>query len=275
MRSGRPWTKCAALTLAACLMTGCEASSTAAPSAGPEALPALRICIDKEYAPYSFMDEDGTYTGIDVELAEEACHRMGYEPLFLPIKWEDRDKYLDSGSTDCLWSCTTMTGREDRYLWAGPYLTSREMVAVKADSPIRSLEDLAGKRVAVMSGSSPEEFLLAPEEHGMPRLGQLYCFSELELAFSALRKDYVDAAAGHAAALQWGFDDEDDIDYRFLDEPLCTVDLGVAFAKNGGDEALAQTLTDTLADLAREGVTADIAAKYGLEDQLTAGGGER
>ena len=45
------------------------------------------------------------------------------------------------------------------YRWAGPYMVSRQVVAVDADSSIQTLGDLAGKTIAVQSTGKPEETL--------------------------------------------------------------------------------------------------------------------
>ena len=55
-----------------------------------------------------------------------------------------------------------MNNREESYLWAGPYACSRQVVAVRQDSDIQSLGDLAGHRVAVQISSKPEE-IFSPE----------------------------------------------------------------------------------------------------------------
>ena len=53
-------------------------------------LPQLIIgCDDCE--PYNYTDEDGEPAGMDVELAREACARMGYEPVFRRIDWSRRN----------------------------------------------------------------------------------------------------------------------------------------------------------------------------------------
>ena len=43
-----------------------------------------------DYTPFGYMDVNGNQTGIDVELATEAFHRMGYEPDFTFINWEEK-----------------------------------------------------------------------------------------------------------------------------------------------------------------------------------------
>lgn len=97
-----------------------------------------------------------SYAGIDVEIAAEACRRIGYEPVFREIALDERFARLAAGEVDCLWSCLTMDGREDEFLWAGPYLYTQRVIVVRADSGIRSIEDLADQRVAVQSGSTSE-----------------------------------------------------------------------------------------------------------------------
>ena len=91
------------------------------------------------------MDVDGNLTGIDIELASEAFSRMGYEPEFTIINWEEKKDLLHNGDIDCVWSSFTMDGREDEYRWAGPYMRSHQVVAVNVDSDIYTLQDLEAK----------------------------------------------------------------------------------------------------------------------------------
>ena len=39
-------------------------------------------------------------------------------------------KTLENKEIDCLWGCFSMDGRENDYKWAGPYMVSRQVVAV-------------------------------------------------------------------------------------------------------------------------------------------------
>ena len=95
------------------------------------------------YAPYFYRNIGGNYTGIDVEIAEEACARIGYEPIFEELDIDRRFELLNEDYVDCLWSCLTMDGREDEFIWAGPYMYTQRVVVVPSDSEIETLEDLA------------------------------------------------------------------------------------------------------------------------------------
>lgn len=242
------------LTLTAC--GGAESDPSA------EDLPRLVIASDN-YKPYSYVGPNGNLIGVDVDLAAEACRRLGYAPEFCQIVWENKDAYLSSGQVDCLWGSFTMTGREDLYQWAGPYLYSRQMVAVRANSDIHTLADLAGRRVAVQATGKPEALFLTSSAPGVSQVEAVYAFSTMDEVYACLRKGYADAIAGHENALQL-FLDSSPGSYRMLDEILDVSQLGVAFQKDTHKE-LAQALTQTLAEMESDGTTRTILTRYGLD----------
>ena len=142
------------------------------------------------YPPYNYLNEDGIPTGIDVELAKEAFQRLGYQPKFENIVWEDKDELLADGTIDCLWSSYSMNGREDKYQWAGPYLYSRQMIVVRNDHDIWTFDDLEGKRIAVQATTKAEDLFLHRIESDLPTVSQVNCFSATEDMFAAIRKNY-------------------------------------------------------------------------------------
>ena len=250
------------LTLAAMLLAAVLCTACASETETQEPLPQLVIGSDN-YRPYHYLDENDRPAGIDVELAREACRRMGYEPVFTQIDWDRKDALLESGAVDCLWGCFSMNGRETDYLWAGPYLYSHQLVAVRADSDIPSLADLTGRRVAVQIGSKAEEILSGAAGDQVPEAGTLYCLSDMDEITTALRKHYVDACASHAAALAESLQNTG-IAYRFLDQELLRSQLGVAFAPDG-DAALCARLNETLDEMRRDGTVARVLTAYGLD----------
>ena len=225
------------LTLTACSGAVDSGSDTA------EDLPRLVIASDN-YEPYSYVGPNGNLIGVDVDLATEACRRLGYAPEFRQIVWENKDVYLSIGQVDCLWGSFTMTGREDLYQWAGPYLYSRQVVAVQA----------TGK---------PESIFLTSDAPGIAQVEAVYSFSTMDEVYACLRKGYADAIAGHENALGL-FLASSPGSYRMLDETLDVSQLGVAFQKDTHQE-LAQALTQTLAEMEADGTTRAILERYGLD----------
>ncbi|MGI6178169.1 MAG: transporter substrate-binding domain-containing protein [Eubacterium sp.] len=112
------------------------------------------VGFDAEYPPYGYKDENGEYTGFDLELAQAVCDIYGWELVKQPIDWDAKDMELNSGAIDCIWNGFTITGREDDYTWTDPYVDNSIVVLVPYDSDIQTLDDLAGKNVVTQADSS-------------------------------------------------------------------------------------------------------------------------
>lgn len=223
------------------------------------------------YAPYFYRNIGGNYTGIDVEIAEEACARIGYEPVFEELNIDRRFELLDEDYVDCLWSCLTMEDREEEFIWAGPYMYTQRVVVVSTDSEIETLEDLTGKRVAVQAGSTSEEIILKGLNSNLPEITDLSTFSTVGEVFTSLRKGYADAVIGHESSLRLYTDEYPD-GYRYLNMSMCSDAVGVAFKPNG-DAVLAEKLTQALLEMRKDGTTAAIVKKYGLDAEKSVNGG--
>lgn len=234
---------CLVLALGSC---GGQTETETAPHSD---LPVILVGSDN-YPPFHYEDANGQPTGIDVDLAKEAFRRMGYQAVFVTIDWEDKQDLVERGEIDCIWGSFSSDGREEQYLWTEPYLYSRQVVAVRQDSDIQTLADLAGKRVAVQSTTKPEELFLAHTDPRIPRVAEVFSLQDRELIYPYLSKGYADALAAHETAILQCMSDYS-LDYRILDEPLLTVGLGVAFARTdqrGLDKELSRTFEEMRAD---------------------------
>ena len=156
-----------------------------------------------------------------------------------------------------------MNDRENDYQWAGPYLYSRQVVAVRSDSQIYALKDLEGKRAAAQATTKASGVFLHEIDSPVPQLKQVNCFSTTEELFAALRKGYVDAIAGHEAMIT-AFVKGGNGNYRLLEESPYVSELGVAFEK-GTHQDLAERLTETLRAMEADGTITRIVEKYGLD----------
>ena len=222
-------------------------------------LPQILIGSDT-YPPYIYLNNDGTPAGIDVEIATEAFRRMGYAARFEVIDWEQKTALVESGAIDCIWGCFSMQGRETLYRWAGPYMVSRQVVAVNADSSIQSLSDLAGKTVMVQSTSKPEDIFLSGSDPRIPQTVEVFSIEDRSVQYAMLACGYVDAIAAHETAILQYMKDSNAA-FRILEEPLLVTGLGVAFAKNDS-RGLDHQLNDTFAQMREDGTLERIVGKY-------------
>ena len=247
--------------IGACTLCACQKAATDE-VAGGEKNPELKIGV-AILKPFFYKDENGDYTGIDAKIADEACERAGYKPVFIEIPWDEKDDYLKDGTVDCLWNAFSEDGREDKYLWTEPYMESRLVVMVDEKSPDQRLKDLKCKGgIAVRAGSKAEEILLENTDDPEADTQNVYACGSFLMAETAFIKGYAGALACHEAVLRQIMDEYPDT-YRILDDTLMTVHLGVAFAKDDSRE-YCEKISDAISAMKQNGVLADIEKKYDL-----------
>lgn len=103
--------------------------------------------------PFIYQNYDGDYTGTDYDLMEKVCAQYGWTLQISVIDWNERNSVLASGTVDCLWGGFNSFGREEDYAWTAPYEdTSDVVVVLKSNKDINTLDDLADKTVAAITG---------------------------------------------------------------------------------------------------------------------------
>lgn len=229
------------------------------------------VGFDAEYPPYGYMDDDGEYTGFDLELAQAVCDLEGWELIKTPIDWDSKDLELESGSIDCIWSGFTINGREDNYAWSYPYVDNSQVIVVAEDSGIASLEDLAGKIVGVQAASAALELLSADGDQAdlAATFGTLQEFADYNTAFVELQAGSIDAVAMDIGVAQYQIKEKEG--YIILEEELNSEQYGVGFRLD--DEELRDTVNEALLALVEDGTVAELAEKYELSDMVCLGEG--
>ena len=250
------------LALATCAVLLCSCLHPGKADSYTAAMPVIVVGSDN-YPPFNYMGTDGAPTGIDVELATEAFGRLGYRVKFVTIDWEKKKELVENDTIDCIWGSFSMDGREEEYQWAGPYLYSRQVIAVASDSDIQTFDDLLGKNVGVQDTTRAAELFFHTIDSALPEVKQVNCFATTEDMFAALRKGYVDAIAGHEALLN-EFIINGKGKYRLLDESPYISKIGIAFQK-GTHEELTQKINGLIKEMSEDGTIGSIAEKYGLD----------
>lgn len=228
------------------------------------------VGFDAEYPPYGYMDDNGEYTGFDLELAEAVCELEGWELVKKPINWDSKDMELNSGSIDCIWNGFTMNGREDDYTFSVPYVDNSQVIVVSEKSGIETLNDLAGKVVGVQAASAALELLQSEEKGGQKALADTFAslngFADYNTAFTELQAGALDALAIDIGVANYQIKSRGE-GYKVLEETLNTEQYAIAFKK--GNEELRDIVNADLDKLVKDGTFAELAEKYEISDMVT------
>ena len=256
----------AAFALSGALLAGCSGGDSGASNEGdassatdPASLTTFIVGFDQSYPPYGFVGDDGEFTGFDLDLAAEVCERNGWELQLEAIDWDAKDTLLNSGAITCIWNGFTIEGREDDYTFSEPYMLNEQVVVVKKDKGIESLEDLAGKTVITQVDSAALDVLEDSKADLAATFASLETIGEYNTAFMQLESGAVDAVACDLSIAQYQMSAKPDA-YVMLDEALSSEHYGVGFKK--GDTELADVVNQTLKEMVADGTVEQLCEKY-------------
>ena len=242
-----------------------DAASTPAPSGDDKSAAStmkLIVGFDAAYPPYGYVGDDGSYTGFDLELAQEVGKRVGWEVRLEPIDWDAKDTLMNSGAINCIWNGFTIEGRENDYTFSEPYMLNAQVAVVKKGSGISDLAGLAGKAVITQTDSAAYDVLAgedAAQADVAATFASLETIGDYNTAFMQLETGAVDAVACDLSIAAYQLAAKPDA-YEQLSEQLSSEHYAVGFKK--GDEASATQVTDTLKAMDKDGFVKDLCDKY-------------
>ncbi len=223
----------------------------------------LVVGFDAEFPPYGYKDDNGSYTGFDLDLAKEVCERNNWTFKAQPIDWDAKDAELESGSIDCIWNGFTIDGRENDYTWSNPYFDNKQIIVVKADSGINSLADLENKTVETQKDSSALAALQGDNKTIADTFATLTEVADYNTAFMDLESGACDAVAMDIGVAEYDIKNKNNSDdFKILDDYITTEKYGIGFKK--GNDALKDQVQATLDEMFKDGTVAKIAEKYGI-----------
>jgi polar amino acid transport system substrate-binding protein len=122
----------------------------------------VRIGVSLGGEPIGFRDDQNNPVGYDVDVAKMLADKIGVPVEFTDVSGDARISMLVSGQLDIVVANTSATLERAKSVdFTIPYNRAGLRVIVQADSGIKELKDLAGKKVVVGRGTTGETFLKA------------------------------------------------------------------------------------------------------------------
>ncbi|TRZ40068.1 amino acid ABC transporter substrate-binding protein [Niallia circulans] len=108
-----------------------------------------------EFKPFSYINDDLTMSGFDIEVGEALAKEMGLEPVQKRIKFKGIVEGVKTGRADAAVASHTINPQRSKYVsFSTPYYYSGPQIFTRPDSKIKTVKDLEGKEVAVAKGST-------------------------------------------------------------------------------------------------------------------------
>jgi polar amino acid transport system substrate-binding protein len=148
------------------------------------------VCgVQSNLEPFGFQDANTReLRGYDIDFCKGVAKALGVKPELKVVSLEGRIPELLGGRVDILAAVLGYTPeRAKQIAFSDGYFVSQHRIAVRADSPYKTRDDLAGKRISIIKGSSTQNFLTKV----LPT-AQLVSYEDGPSAFMALAQGKVD-----------------------------------------------------------------------------------
>lgn len=217
--------------------------------------------LDDTFVPMGFRNNNGEFTGFDVDLAREAIKRMGLKIEFQPMDWNLKEQELDSGNIDLIWNGYSINEeRKKKVSFTKPYLDNRQVIVVLSESDINTKEDLNGRVVATQNSSSS---LSAMEDEGAIekfKNKEAILFDTYNEAFMDLEVKRVDAVVADQVLARYYIAERGSDKYRILEDDFGDEEYGVGLRL--GDKILLEKLNKVLDEMKEDGTAKEISEKW-------------
>jgi L-cystine transport system substrate-binding protein len=227
----------------------------------------IRVGTEGAYPPYNYVDKDGKADGYDIAVVRAVDELLSqYRFEFVPTAWDGIFVALEAGEFDLIASNLGWRKEREEKYWLStvPYLwgIGNTIVFKGGRTDIRSVEDLAGKKVAAGVGTSTTTWLEQYIERTGAKIEIVYTDGNIANALTEIDSGRVDATLAspittRVTAEQLGFK----IDSVVLanDDPS---HIHLLFPKTGGGRQLRDDIDGALQKLLDNGTLSALSKKY-------------
>ncbi len=193
---------------------------------------------------------EGVPEGFDPEIAQIIAGELGIEPdniTWVETVSANREPFIQQGKVDIVVATYTINDKRKQVVdFAGPYYVAGQDVLVLEDNnEIKSVEDLAGKTVCTVSGSTPEANIREKVPTAKVTTTDVY-----SKCLDPLRNGQVDAVTTDNVILS-GFVAQNEGEFKLLGETFTEEPYGIGMKK--GDQAFRNFINDTLEEAFEDG----------------------
>lgn len=147
----------------------------------------LVFATDSTYPPMEY-EENGKIIGFDMDVAAEVARRLGVKFEAVSAKWDGLLPGLKEKKYDAVISTMNVTDERKKEVDFASYTALDQVFVVRPDSqPVKKLEELVGKVVAVQVGTTSEDMAKA-----VKGVKEIKSFDQFDTTFVELKNKKAD-----------------------------------------------------------------------------------
>ena len=220
----------------------------------------LTMSTNASFPPYEMVADDGSFEGIDVEVAGAIAEKLGLELQVDDMGFDAALQAAQTGKSDMVMAGVTITEERQAVMdFSNSYANGVQVVIVKEDSPIQTVDDLANANmIGCQMGTTGYTFCSDTPENGGFGEDHVTPYDDGAAAVQALMNGQIDAVvidnkpAQEYVAANPGL--------KILDGDFTNEDYAIGVAK--GNTALLDAINGALEELTADGTIQSIVDKY-------------
>ena len=262
--------------LTACGTSGSSAETSAASAAAAASTPAeetaapagafttvsdgeLHMATNAAFPPYEMIADDGSFEGIDVEIAGAIAEKLGLTLVVDDMDFGSIITAVQTGKEDIAMAGLTVTDeRKENVDFTDSYATGVQVVIVKEDSDITSIDDLEGKQIGCQESTTGYIYCSDTPENGGYGEENVTAFPNGANAVQALISGKVDCVVIDSQPAQEYVKQNEGL--KILETEFVTEDYAIGISKD--NTALRDAVNGALKELIDNGTVQSIIDKY-------------
>ena len=220
----------------------------------------LTMSTNASFPPYEMVADDGSFEGIDIEVAGAIAEKLGLELQVDDMGFDAALQAAQTGKSDMVMAGVTVTEERQAVMdFSNSYANGVQVVIVKEGSPIQTVDDLANANmIGCQMGTTGYTFCSDTPENGGFGEDHVTPYDDGAAAVQALMNGQIDAVvidnkpAQEYVAANPGL--------KILDGDFTNEDYAIGVAK--GNTALLDAINGALEELTNDGTIQSIVDKY-------------
>ena len=220
----------------------------------------LHMSTNAAFPPYEMIKDDGTFEGIDVEVAQAIAAKLGLELVVDDMGFDAALLAAQNGQSDMVMAGVTVTEERQKVMdFSDSYATGVQVVIVKEDSPIATVDDLSNaEMIGCQKATTGYIYCSDTVENGGYGEDHVTAYDTGATAVMALVNGQVDAVVIDSAPAEEFVKANPGL--KILDTEFAVEDYAIGVAK--GNTALLDAINGAMAELKADGTLQAIVDKY-------------